>query len=220
MIDPGAVTGAVLAGGDSTRFDGGDKALADLDGRPLVAHAVAAVDDATTADPVVGVRTPDQRDSLRTALPGRRKVRFASDVDGFSGPLAGIYAAAETASTPWLFVCACDMPLVTFDSVAGLWRIEGATGASAIVPRVDGRDQPLHALYRRSDLLAVRSSLRDGQGLYALVEALAAGSAAGENGVVRPMPADVDGLGDAVTNVNTRADLRAVRGTAVSRSTD
>ncbi len=212
MIHPAAVTGAVLAGGDSTRFDGGDKAVAELDGRPLVAHAVAAVDAATAADPVVGVRTPAQRERLQAALPGQRQVRFARDVDGLSGPLAGIYAAAKVTSTPWLFVCACDMPLVTPDSIAGLRTVEGAEGASAVAPRVDGRDQPLHALYRRSDLLAVRPELRDGDGLYALVEAL--------DTVVRPPPEEVDGLADAVTNVNTRADLRAIGGGVRSRCTD
>lgn len=207
MIGRGEVCGAVLAGGDSTRFEGGEKAVARLDGRPLVAHAVAAVDDATATAPVVGIRTAAQRDRIGAALPDQRRVRTVRDGEDLSGPLAGLYAAAGVASTPWLFVCACDMPLVSADSIRGLRAVEGVERAAAVVPRVDGRDQPLHALYRRSQLHAVRPQLRDGDGLYALVEVL--------DDVRRPTPGEVDGLADAVTNVNTRADLRAIRSATV-----
>lgn len=204
MIEPDEVGGVVLAGGDSTRFDGGNKAVAELDGRPLVAHAVRAVDAATARDPVVGVRSDAQRARIRAALPDPSRVRFVRDVEGLSGPLAGLYAAAGVVATPWLFVCACDMPLVTADSIAGLRAVEGVERASAAVPRVDGRDQPLHALFRRQRLLDVRPQLEAGDGLFVLLDAL--------ERVVRPTPADVDGpLADAVTNVNTRTELRRVR---------
>ena len=210
MIEPSEVCGVVLAGGDSTRFGDGDKAVAELDGRALVAHAVRAVDAATGPIPLVGVRSDAQRARIRTALPESARFRATSDVEGLSGPLAGIYAAAEVAATPWLFVCGCDMPLVSADSIASLRAVENVERASAVVPRVEGRDQPLHALYRRERLLDVRPQLRDGDGVFALVAAL--------EGVARPTPADVDGpLAEAVTNVNTRPELRRVRvgGTAV-----
>lgn len=204
MIEPSEVRGVVLAGGDSTRFDGGNKAFAELDGRPLVAHAVRAVDAVTAQVPVVGVRSAAQRARVRAALPGSSRVRVVRDVEGLSGPLAGIYAAAEVAATPWLFVCGCDMPLVSTHSIAGLRAVDGVERASAVVPRVDGRDQPLHALFRRRWLLDVRPHLERGDGLFVLLDAL--------ERVVRPTPADVDGpLADAVTNVNTRAELRRVR---------
>jgi molybdopterin-guanine dinucleotide biosynthesis protein A len=204
MIEPSEVRGVVLAGGDSTRFDGGDKALAELDGRPLLAHAVKAVDAATATAPVVGVRSPAQRDRVRAALPEPSRVRVTKDVEELAGPLAGLYAAAEVAATPWLFVCGCDMPLVTADSIAGLCAVDGVERASAVVPRVDGRDQPLHALFGRQRLLDVRPRLGDGDGLSTLLDAL--------ERVARPTPSDVDvSLTDAVTNVNTRAELRRVR---------
>lgn len=204
MIEPSEVRGVVLAGGDSTRFDGGDKALAELDGRPLLAHAVKAVDAATATAPVVGVRSPAQRDRVRAALLEPSRVRVTRDVEELAGPLAGLYAAAEVVTTPWLFVCGCDMPLVTADSIAGLCAVDGVERASAVVPRVDGRDQPLHALFGRQRLLDVRPRLGDGDGLSSLLDAL--------ERVARPTPSDVDApLADAVTNVNTRAELRRVR---------
>jgi molybdopterin-guanine dinucleotide biosynthesis protein A len=40
-IHSGAITGIVLAGGQGRRMGGVDKGLVELDGKPLVAHALA-----------------------------------------------------------------------------------------------------------------------------------------------------------------------------------
>ncbi|WP_123533337.1 molybdenum cofactor guanylyltransferase [Halosimplex salinum] len=220
MTDTGSdrVRGVVLAGGRSTRFGDGDKALATLDGRPLVARVVDAVADATETPPVLSVATDEQAERLRDAL-GDRPVETVADSPGRSGPLAGLAAAVDVVDAPWLFVCACDMPLVSPESVDALRSrlhesggddsdADGAatadsTTVDAVVPVVDGFDQPLHALYRRS---ALTTALRDhsaGDSMMALLDELA---------VERIAVDDADApLAAATTNVNTRADLDAVR---------
>jgi len=207
--DSPRVRGVVLAGGRSTRFGDADKAVATLDGRPLVARAVDAVAAATDEPPLLSVATDDQAERLRDALDER--VEPVRDDPSLSGPLAGLAAAIAATDAPWLFVSACDMPLVSPESIDALRTRLGeaaggvGTGASidAVVPVVDGHDQPLHALYRRSALGEALAELAAGEALMALLDRLAVERVAAD-------AADA-ALTEATTNVNTRAELAALR---------
>ncbi|MFS2111998.1 molybdenum cofactor guanylyltransferase [Sphingomonas sp. Sphisp140] len=78
------ILGAVLAGGRSSRF-GSDKALAVLEGKPLIAHAIEAL--AAHADTVV---------SCGRDWPGL--VSIPDNPAGGHGPLAGLNAALRHAA--------------------------------------------------------------------------------------------------------------------------
>jgi len=201
------VRGVVLAGGRSTRFGDADKAVATLDGRPLVARVVDAVAAATDEPPVLSVATADQAERLRNALDDRA-VEPVRDDPSLSGPLAGLAAAAAATDAPRLFVCACDIPLVSPEGIDALRARLAEADANgdavgAVVPVVDDHDQPLHALYRRSALDDALGHLAPGDALLTLLDGLA----------VERVAADaVDApLAEATTNVNTRADLAALR---------
>lgn len=85
------VAAIVLAGGAATRF-GGDKLAADLDGSPVLHHALRAV--ATVADDVVLVLAPEAPvPALPPELDGR--ITVARDRDAFVGPLAGVAAGLD-----------------------------------------------------------------------------------------------------------------------------
>ena len=78
----------VLAGGASTRF-GSDKLLADLDGRPLLHHALDAV--STIANPVIVVIAPGAPPPpIPAAL--THHVSLMRDGIAYGGPLAGLAA--------------------------------------------------------------------------------------------------------------------------------
>jgi molybdopterin-guanine dinucleotide biosynthesis protein A len=117
------VRGVVLAGGESRRFGDGSKALATLDGDPLIARVARAVREATGAPPTVAVRGPAGRRTLSTVLPD---ATFVEDAPGFEGPLAGVAGAARATTAPWLFVCGCDMPLLSAPAVE--WLADHADG--------------------------------------------------------------------------------------------
>jgi len=87
-VSPRETTAAiVLAGGASSRF-GADKLVAELDGWPLLHHALAAVDE--VAATVVIVLAPD---APAPALPGlRARILVAHDLATHQGPLAGLAA--------------------------------------------------------------------------------------------------------------------------------
>ena len=91
--------GAVLAGGKATRF-GSDKALALLDGRPLIEHAIASLEPH-----VAGVVVCGRDDPRWTCLADRP----APDL----GPLGGLAAAllhAREQGFDAVLSTGCDMP--------------------------------------------------------------------------------------------------------------
>lgn len=94
--------GVVLAGGKSTRF-GSDKAFAEIENRPLIAHVLDSLSlcDATL---VVG------RTSLE--LIAQNQPPCIPDAEGFEGPVAGLVAAlgwADQNSYSHVFLTSCDL---------------------------------------------------------------------------------------------------------------
>lgn len=135
-------TGAVLAGGASTRM-GTDKALLAVSGRPLAAIAAAALRGAGAAR-VLAVGGDG------AALAGLGLEAVADAAPG-EGPLAGILAALDAARTDVVVVLACDLPGVTAASVARVIAALDASPAAAVAwPEVDGHAHVLHAAWRSS----------------------------------------------------------------------
>ncbi|MFC7325183.1 molybdenum cofactor guanylyltransferase [Halorubrum rutilum] len=156
-------TGAVVAGGRSTRFGDRDKAVAELAGVPMirrVADRLAGTDDpvppgaarAAGGDPVVDELVincrPDQREAIAAALAGTAlPVTWALDDEPDLGPTAGIRNACRAAPSGYVAVVACDTPFVDPGFLASLR--EDAAGHDAAVPRLDDRwFQTTQAVYR------------------------------------------------------------------------
>lgn len=103
------ILGAVLAGGRSTRF-GSDKALAELDGRTLIARAVEALEGQCDAVVVVG-----REEAPAPTLPDWPRADM--------GPLAGVAAAlhhAHDAGYEAVLTCAVDSMGLTDTTLAEL----------------------------------------------------------------------------------------------------
>ena len=198
-------TGVVLAGGYSTRFGEEDKALAEIDGTPMLARVVdrlAAVVDCV----VVSCRT-DQQPAFERALAALDcdcPIRFVTDPEPDRGPLAGIAHAFDAVASAYAAVVACDMPFVDPSFIGFLF--EQAAGHEAAVPELkDGYHQPTQAVYRVDRLSAVadRRLAADDLSLQGALDAL--------DTVVIPA-ATVSAHTDwrSLTDVNSRADLEAV----------
>ncbi|SDA29235.1 molybdenum cofactor guanylyltransferase [Sphingomonas sp. NFR15] len=103
------ILGAIIAGGASSRF-GSDKALALLDGQPLIAHALAALRPFTPEVVICGRAWGDLPPLPDRPLPGL-------------GPLGGIAAAlhhAQAAGYADVLTIGCDMPRVPPALIADL----------------------------------------------------------------------------------------------------
>lgn len=144
------VTGAVLAGGKSSRM-GSDKASLVVDGRQMVAHVIEVLRDVFPGVIVVGRNTERFRDL---------GVRTVADSITGSGPLVGIYSALRACDTPYCFVVACDMPLVRPALVR--WMVRACAGQDAFVPRTGPYLEPLFALYSKRCMPAIRECLGRG----------------------------------------------------------
>lgn len=193
-------TGVILAGGRARRFGGRDKGSLIVDGRPIIARQLEAL------DPVTSRRLIVANDATRYAVHG---VTVVPDTVAGLGPLGGLHTALQTATTPALLVLACDMPFVTSQFLAYL---EGRLGsADAVVPRAaDGR-HVLCAAFATRSVDAARAALAAGR--RAIVDFLR------DLSVVDVGPAEIarfDTAGRLLANINTEHDYRRLLHAAAS----
>ena len=115
--------GAVLAGGRSRRF-GSDKALADLDGRPLIEHAVLALRNIVDSVVICGRESPIAGVPSIADWP-------APDL----GPLGGLCGALRHAAGSGhaaVISIGCDTPILPTGLLAKLGAAEGAAFVSGL----------------------------------------------------------------------------------------
>jgi molybdopterin-guanine dinucleotide biosynthesis protein A len=204
-VSAARVTGIVLAGGRSTRFDG-DKLALDVGGRPLVHLAIEVV--AGVADEVVVVVGAEGPVPL---LPAglRVPVVVARDAVAGQGPLAGLAAGLATASHPLALIVGGDQPALQPALLRELLRRLGADASAhgatfdVVGLEEDGKLRPLPAALRVATVLpaadvALASGTRSLIGLF------------GRLRVERLTPREwgaLDPQGDSLRDVDTRADL-------------
>ncbi len=103
------VAALILAGGLSSRMQGGNKLLADLEGKPILRHVVEHV-LASPADPVLVVTGHRTEEVRQAAGPGRHSFVYNPD---FAAGLSTSLVAGVNALPPGLdgvLVCLGDMP--------------------------------------------------------------------------------------------------------------
>jgi molybdenum cofactor guanylyltransferase len=134
--DPEAV-GIVLAGGRSRRF-GRDKLAEEVDGRPLLEHAILRLLE--VCDRVVVVLASD---GDAPPLPDADRVAVARDDRPDEGPLRGLAAGLEVADRAWAVVAGGDMPDLQPDVLREMLRAARETGAVAVALSEGGEARPL-----------------------------------------------------------------------------
>ena len=158
---------AVLAGGRGTRL-GGTKATAELAGRPLIEHAMAAASEAaelTSAAPSGSSFGGDARlvagaiDVLVVAKPDsplpELDVPILREPERPSHPLCGVAAALREADGRAVVVMACDMPFVSPSLLAWL----AGVADPLVVPEHGGLLHPLLARYEPALLPRLEAAL-------------------------------------------------------------
>ena len=137
------VDGLVLAGGASSRM-GTDKNRLRYGGRPAqLRHTVELL---RAVSKVVYCARPGSAAGLED-LPD--DVAVVDDAAGVAGPLAGILAGLRATRSDGLLVLANDLPFIQPDDLLRL--VDAAANALAVAYRspVDGRPEPLCALYSK-----------------------------------------------------------------------
>lgn len=151
------ITAIVLAGGQSRRF-GRDKALEPIAGEPMIRRVIRRSAEAVGAAEVMVVVSNLERAADLPLDPAHLVV---SDLFPGCGPLGGIYTGLLAARTEWGLVTACDMPRLSAPLLLHMSKIRDAV--DVVVPVLDGRPEPTHALYSRRCLPAIKARLHAGE---------------------------------------------------------
>ncbi len=177
MIEPGRTVAVVLAAGTSSRF-GSSKLVADLAGRPVLAHVL----EAAAAVGPLGIVLVVGRDTraVEAVVPasaedtGVRVVRNPAPEEGMAGSLRiGLAEAAERfpgAAAAVIFLG--DQPLVRPDVVRALLVTAGPDARPIVVPCYDGGGGANPVLVRR-DAWDLADEARGDRGLGPLLAARA-----------------------------------------------
>lgn len=140
-----ATLGLLLAGGLARRMGGGDKAMAQVGGVPILRRVVDAM-----AGQCAGLILNANGDPTRFSGFGLTVV--ADDVQGFAGPLAGVLAgldwcAAHRPGVAWVVSVAADSPFLPGDLVARLHAERIAQGARLACAASGGHSHPVIGLW-------------------------------------------------------------------------
>ena len=186
------VTGVVLAGGMARRMGGTDKGWVELEGKPLIQHAIAVLEPEVAHVLVNANRSLEAYRSLGFPV--------ITDIQGdYQGPLMGMATGLKHATTPWVAFVPCDSPRLPANTVSRLVAAQAHSGQPIIVATDGKRIQPVVTLIRRD-----------------LYDHLLSALASGERKIDRWFAevgfaeADFSDCVDAFVNVNRQDDLNAL----------
>jgi molybdopterin-guanine dinucleotide biosynthesis protein A len=141
------ITGVILAGGKSRRY-GTNKAFVEIHGTKLIERVIHVM-GSLFERLVLVTNTPHEYSYL--ALP------MVEDMIKGLGPIGGIHTGLETISDETGFFVACDMPYLNENLLRHLVVLK--EGFDAVIPRIGWMVEPLHAIYTKQCLPAIRESL-------------------------------------------------------------
>lgn len=150
------LTGIILAGGQSKRMRGGNKAFLRL-GESSIIETIVAVLSSIFPEVIIVTRSLMDYQGLGC--------RVVLDVGEASGALTGLFSGLNEASTRYAFFVACDMPFLQPGLIRYMVSLleEGrGQGYDVLVPKMEEGYQPLHAIYSKGCLPAIVRQLREG----------------------------------------------------------
>ncbi len=136
--------GLILAGGESRRMAGRDKALLPLADKPLLAHVMDRLQPQVATLFISANRHLDTYRSYAPVVPD------AADLPANAGPLVGVASGLRACHREWLLCVPCDTPWLATDLAARLAEAVQRTGAQAAFARTAKRKHPVCLLIHRS----------------------------------------------------------------------
>ncbi len=149
------MSGIVLAGGKSSRL-GRVKPLERINGHSLIERTIDCL--FPLSHTVFVVTSQEQFDIIEAA---RLKGRVIVDLYPRKGALGGIYTGLASAESFYSLVVGCDMPFLNMDLLRYL--VDLAPDFDAVVPRIDGMYEPLHAVYSKDCLVFISELMAQGK---------------------------------------------------------
>jgi molybdopterin-guanine dinucleotide biosynthesis protein A len=190
------VTGVILAGGKSRRM-GEDKRYLVVGEQTLLERGLGVI--RSIFQEVLIVIAQD-------SPPLDVDAKVVRDLLPDCGSLGGLYTGLMQATTPWIFVVACDMPFLD-QAVIDQFTSRRAT-ADIVMAKLDARLHPMHALYGKRCLPALEQMIQARQ---FKIQEIVSQSSLRVQYVTEAELLTIDPSWRSFQNVNTPSDLEAAR---------
>jgi molybdopterin-guanine dinucleotide biosynthesis protein A len=135
----GKISGAILAGGAATRFEGRAKSKIIIDGETIISRIISSIRDIFD-ELIIVTNTPEEFVDFNFCIIVRDEIPGA-------GPLGGIHAAMKASSNDAVFVFAGDMPFLDKGIIIKLVDTYEKSDCNALIPVIEGYIEPLHSIY-------------------------------------------------------------------------
>lgn len=141
------ITAFILSGGKSSRI-GTDKSFLKINGKSLIQNLCDLL------NPIFSEVVISSNESELYEFLGKKIMK---DILPARGPLSGIHSALSFTTSEKNFIISCDMPFISSEMISYL--INYKSDADVLLPRADGRIQPLCGIYAKSILTDVENLL-------------------------------------------------------------
>ena len=125
------------------------KALERINKQSLIERTIDCL--STVSQAIIVVTSQEQLGIIAAARP---KGKLIVDIYPEKGALGGIYTGLESTDSFYSLVLGCDMPFLNRDLLRYL--IDIAPNFDVVVPRMDDKLEPLHAVYSRDCLAPIK----------------------------------------------------------------
>jgi molybdenum cofactor guanylyltransferase len=132
------------------------KALEKINAQSLIERTIDCLSPPSRT--VLVVTNQEQFDII---VASRLKGKVIVDLYPGKGALGGLYTGLASADSFYSLVVGCDMPFLNRDLLGYL--IDIAPGFDAVIPRIDGMYEPLHAVYSKDCLAAISELMNRGR---------------------------------------------------------
>jgi molybdopterin-guanine dinucleotide biosynthesis protein A len=145
------ITGIILSGGRSLRM-GQNKAFIQIEGLPII-ERISTLFKQVFREVIIVTNETELFQNLGS--------KIYTDIIPNKGALGGLYTGIYYSIFEYSFCVACDMPLINKSLVQFL--IQNIRGEDVIVPHTKDGLQPLHALYSKNCLNAIKETIELGK---------------------------------------------------------
>ena len=146
------ISGVILAGGDSSRFNGIIKSKIVINGRTIISRIIDTLDELFD-EIIIVTNRPEEFTEYSSC-------KIIGDCIFNKGPLGGIHAALKMTDKEALFVVAGDMPLIDKDYIARQVDFYMKNVCEVLIPMVNNYIEPLHGIYKKTIINSLEDFLK------------------------------------------------------------
>ena len=146
------ISGVILAGGDSSRFNGIIKSKIVINGRTIISRIIDTLDELFD-EIIIVTNRPEEFTEYSSC-------KIIGDCIFNKGPLGGIHAALKMTDKEALFVVAGDMPLIDKDYIARQVDFYMKNVCEVLIPMVNNYIEPLHGIYKKTIIPVLEEYLK------------------------------------------------------------